>query len=41
MCAKDKGFYLMLIVTSELEISPSDIPIVNEYLDVFSSDITS
>jgi len=31
----------MLTVASESGISLSDIPIVNEYLDVFPSDITS
>jgi len=41
VCAQDKGFYIMLTVTSESDISPSDIPVVNEYLDVFPSDITS
>jgi len=41
ICAQDKGFYVMLIVALESDISPSDIPIVNEYLNVFPSDITS
>jgi len=41
ICAQDKGFYVMLTVASESDISPSDIQIVNEYLDVFPSDITS
>ena len=41
ICAQDKGFYVMLIVPSESDIGSSDIPIVNEYLDVFPSDITS
>jgi len=41
ICAQDKGLYVMLNVASESYISPSDIPIVNEYLDVFPSDITS
>jgi len=31
----------MLTVASESDIGPSDIPIVNEYLDVFPSYITS
>jgi hypothetical protein len=41
ICAQDKGFYVMLTVTSESDLSPSDIPIVSEYLDVFPADITS
>jgi len=41
ICAQDKSFYVMLTVASESDINPSDIPIVNEYLDVFPSDITS
>ena len=41
ICAQDKGFHVMLNVVSESDICPSDIPIVNEYLDVFPSDITS
>jgi len=41
ICANDKKFYLLLTVTSEPELSPSDIPIVNEYLDVFPPDITN
>jgi hypothetical protein len=36
ICAQDKGFYVMLTVTPESDLSPSDIPIVSEYLDVFS-----
>lgn len=39
--ANDKKIYIMLTVTSESELSPHDIPIVNEYLDVFPPDITS
>jgi hypothetical protein len=39
--AQDKGFYVMLTVTSESDVSPNDIPIVSEYLDVFPADITS
>jgi hypothetical protein len=39
--AQDKGFYVMLTVTPESDLSPSDIPIVSEYLDVFPADITS
>ena len=31
----------MLTVASESGVSPSDIPIVSEYLDVFLSDINS
>jgi len=41
ICAQDNGFYVMLTVASKSDIGPSDIPIVNEYLDVFPSDITS
>jgi hypothetical protein len=41
ICARDKGFCVMLTVASESDISPSDIPIVSEYLDVFPADITS
>jgi len=41
ICAWDKGFYVILTVVSESDISPSDIPVVNEYLDVFPSDVTS
>jgi hypothetical protein len=41
ICAQDKGFYVMLTVASESDISPSDIPIVSEYLNVFPADITS
>jgi len=40
ICTQDKGFYVMLTVASESDISHSDILIVNEYLDVFPSDIT-
>jgi hypothetical protein len=39
ICAQDKGFYVMLTVTSESDLSPSDILIVSEYLDVFPADI--
>jgi hypothetical protein len=31
----------MLTVTSETDVSPNDIPVVSEYLDVFPADITS
>lgn len=41
ICAEDKGFYAMLTMTSESDVSPSDISIANEYLDVFPSNITS
>jgi hypothetical protein len=41
ICAQDKDFYVMLTMTSESDLSPSDIPIVSEYLDVFSADITN
>jgi len=41
ICAQDKGFYVMLTVASESDIGPGDIPVVNEYLDIFPSDITS
>ncbi|MCH80451.1 retrotransposon protein, partial [Trifolium medium] len=41
ICANDKNFYLMLTVASEPELGPSDIFVVNEYLDVFPEDITS
>jgi hypothetical protein len=41
ICAQDKGFYVMLTVTLESDVSPNDIPIVSEYLDVFPTDITS
>ena len=41
ICARDKGFYVMLNVASESDVIPSDIPVVNEYLDVFPSDVTS
>jgi len=41
ICAQDNGFYVMLMVASESDISPSDIPIVSEYLNVFPSDINS
>jgi hypothetical protein len=41
ICNQDKGFYVMLTVTSESDVSPSDITIVSEYLDVFPPDITS
>jgi hypothetical protein len=36
-----KGFYVMLMVTSKLDVNPKDIPVVTEYLDVLPSDITS
>ena len=41
ICAQDRGFYVMLTVALESGVSPSDIPIVSEYLDVFPSDINS
>jgi len=41
ICAQDNGFYVMLTVASESDISPNDIPIVSEYLDVLPSDINS
>jgi hypothetical protein len=41
ICTQDKGFYIMLTVTSESDVSHSDITIVSEYLDVFPVDITS
>jgi hypothetical protein len=41
ICAQDKGFYVILTMTPESDLSPSDIPIVSEYLDVFPADITS
>jgi hypothetical protein len=41
ICAQDKGFYVKLTMASKSDISPKDIPIVSEYLDVIPSDITS
>jgi hypothetical protein len=37
ICAQDKGFYVMLTMASESDVSPRDIPVVSEYLDVFRS----
>lgn len=39
--AKDQSLYLMFIVTSKQELMLRGIPIVNEYQDVFSNDITT
>jgi hypothetical protein len=41
ICTQEKGFYVMLTVTSESDVNPIDVPVVSEYLDVFPSDITS
>jgi hypothetical protein len=38
ICAQDKDFYVMLTVSSESDLSPSDIPIISEYLDVFPAE---
>jgi hypothetical protein len=35
ICAQEKGFYVMLTLTSESDVNPRDVPVVSEYLDVF------
>ncbi|GAU28976.1 hypothetical protein TSUD_391740, partial [Trifolium subterraneum] len=39
--AENKGFSIMFTISSESSLSPSDIPIVREYLDVFPEEINS
>ncbi|GAU40783.1 hypothetical protein TSUD_26630 [Trifolium subterraneum] len=39
--AENKCFSIMLTMSSESSLSPSDIPIVREYLDVFPEEINS
>ncbi|GAU44250.1 hypothetical protein TSUD_399960 [Trifolium subterraneum] len=39
--AENKCFSIMFTISSESSLSPSDIPIIREYLDVFSEEINS
>ncbi|MCI87892.1 hypothetical protein A2U01_0109177, partial [Trifolium medium] len=39
--ARDKKFCILFTVTPESVLCPSDIPIVNEFLDVFPDDVTN